>query len=228
MKKENKEKLNINQMTNFAQAVANNENIQTYGSATKEHLVAYSGIDNENAKELTKSLKSISEQKINPEFAEQNLKQQAGFAAEVKYTARQNAENIIQKNPNRIIRTDDAGAVNHELYDHIEIKNGIADFSHGEQMKFVGNSPEQAYERLKSSKFEKYLNADAKITVPSDYYDGIKENANKEITNLKQQLEHAKTNGNTKLADNLQNKIKKAEKIRDNLKNSEISNKEAM
>jgi hypothetical protein len=67
------------------------EIVQRYGSAVKEHLVAYSGTDNEAEKRLKKSLKSISGQKVNSEFKNQNIKQQAGFAAEVKHTARENA-----------------------------------------------------------------------------------------------------------------------------------------
>ena len=63
---------------------ANTEIIQRYGSAVKEHIVLYSGVDNENGKQLVKSLKSINRQKVNPEYRKQNLKQQAGFSAEVK------------------------------------------------------------------------------------------------------------------------------------------------
>lgn len=51
--------------------------VQRYGSAIKEHLVAYGGIDNETGQQLTRSLKSISQQKTNPNYEYQNLKQQA-------------------------------------------------------------------------------------------------------------------------------------------------------
>ena len=72
------------------------ETVQLYGTAGKEHLVAYSGIDNENDTELAKGLKQIAESNVNPNYKIQNIKQQAGFAAEVKYTARQNAEKTIK------------------------------------------------------------------------------------------------------------------------------------
>lgn len=49
--------------------VASYGTIQRYGSAVKEHLVSYSGIDNENGIELQKSLKSIKEQGNNAEYA---------------------------------------------------------------------------------------------------------------------------------------------------------------
>ena len=71
--------------------------IQRYGSAAKEFLVALEGVDNETGKVYKRSLKSISKSKVNPEFEKQNLKQQAGFSAEVLDVADQNAENIIKK-----------------------------------------------------------------------------------------------------------------------------------
>ncbi|MDY6375619.1 MAG: hypothetical protein SPL69_05840 [Succinivibrionaceae bacterium] len=88
------------------------ETVRRYGSAIKEHSVAYYGVDNEAGVRLTKGLKSISESKINPDFADSNIKQQAGFSAEVKSTARGNAENIIRGRSTRFRRTDDLGMVN--------------------------------------------------------------------------------------------------------------------
>jgi hypothetical protein len=61
------------------------------------------------------------------------------------------------------------------IYDHVEIDaQGNIISGSGSQMKFVGSSPEAAVDRLASHNFEKYLDADAKIDVPSDYYDGMK------------------------------------------------------
>ena len=97
------------------------ETVRRYGSAVKEHLVAYSGMDNEAGVKLTRGLKSVSESKINPDFAENNIKQQAGFSAEIKSAARGNAENIINKKPARIRRTDDLGSVNDQIRDLVEV-----------------------------------------------------------------------------------------------------------
>ena len=90
-----------------AQSGAASEVVDRYGSAVKEHYVAYSGLDNENGRELTKGLKKVSQSKINPDTRYQNIKQQAGYAAEIKYTARQNTEKIIKKEDTRYSRTDD-------------------------------------------------------------------------------------------------------------------------
>jgi hypothetical protein len=95
------------------------ETVQRYGSAAKEHYVAYSGQDNEAGQALAKSLKSISEEKVNPDYEYQNIHQQAGYSAEVKGTARTNAENIIKGDKTRKVRTDDQGRVNDPLYDTV-------------------------------------------------------------------------------------------------------------
>lgn len=129
---------------NSSLAAVSNEVVDRYGSAVKEHVVAYSGVDNEINKELTKGLKDISQYKVDTNNEYSNLKQQSGFAAEVKYVARENAENIINKNGQRVVRTDDVEKVNDELYDHFRYdKNkNIIDKS---QMKFVGKNPEEPY-----------------------------------------------------------------------------------
>lgn len=226
-KKKTEEK--ISTYTNVAQEGAATEVVQRYGSAAKEHLVAYSGVDNETGKILKRGLKKTAQSTINPEYEKQNIKQQAGFAAEDKYTARQNAENIINKKPERISRTDDAGSVNDQLYDHVQLDaNGNWISGTGEQMKFVGNSPKAALDKLSSQKFQKYIDADAKITVPSDFYDGIKEEADKQIKSLENQLEHANKTGNTELVTQKQQEIAKYKKIKSLVKDSGISNKEAL
>ena len=141
-----------------AQSGAASEVVDRYGSAVKEHYVAYSGLDNENGRELTKGLKKVSQSKINPDTRYQNIKQQAGYAAEIKYTARQNTEKIIKKEDTRYSRTDDLGSVNDPLFDHKQIDllgNEIA--GTGEQMKFKGRSPKDCLTQLASKKMKNIL-----------------------------------------------------------------------
>ena len=204
------------------------ETVQRYGSAVKEHLVAYSGTDYENGMQLKRGLKDIAKAKVNPDYADANLKQQAGFAAEAKYTARQNAEHIIKGDGTRVINTDIKGSGEYDqLFDHIiKDKNGIT-ISH-EQMKFVGKNPEECLHKLASEKFQKYFDADATITVPSDYYNEIKVEADKTIGSLQKQLDYAEKNGNAQLAKTLKEKIKKYEKIKNSVKDSGVTNKDAM
>ena len=212
-----------------AQAGAAHEVVDRYGNAEKQHFVAYSGLDNETGKELKRGLKKNAQSKINPDYKDQNIKQQAGFAAEGKYTARQNAEKIINKEDTRYIRTDDLGRVNDDLFDHFQLDgNGNIIIGSGEQMKFVGSNPRACLNKLASEKFQKYLDADAKITVPSDYYSGILQEADKEIVSLKRQIERAKSSGNAELEESLNNRLKKIEKIKSSVKDSGVSNAEAI
>jgi hypothetical protein len=224
-----KEEEKAETLVNAGLAGAGAEVVQRYGSAVKEHLVAYSGADNEAGKTLTKSLKSISESKVNPEYQSQNIKQQAGFSAEVKETARENAERIIKGDKTRVVRTDDLGRVNDPLYDHVEIDvNGNIIDGSGSQMKFVGGDPKSALDKLASKKFEKYLDADAKIEVPKDYYDGIKAEAQAKAAELQKQAEVLQAQGKTDLAKQRLAEAEKYRKIDRNLRKSHVSNKEAI
>ena len=214
------------------------EIIQKYGSANKEHYVAYSGKDNELGRTLSKGLKQIHDEKINPEYKFQNIHQQAGFSAEVKDVARTNAENTIQGKAVRKIRTDDLGRVNDPLYDTVSIdKNGNIIEGSGAQMKFLGaseNDPKgegnvaRALEKLQSKKFQKYLDADTKIDVPSNQYDNLISEADSKIQSLTEQLDNQKKVGNEEQVQKLQEKIDKLEKIKRNLRRSSVSSDEAV
>lgn len=211
------------------QAGAAYDVVERYGSASKEHIVSYSGQDHEHGCTLKRGLKKTANSKVNPNYCRQNLKQQAGFAAEDKYTARQNAEKIINGDKTRVCRTDDLGRVNDPLFDHILLDGeGIEILGTGEQMKFVGSNSKDCLKKLKSKKFQKYLDADATITVPSDYYDGIIVEANKEIASLENQLSRAKQNNNQELATSIEKRIEKIKKIKESVKDSGITNDEAL
>lgn len=214
------------------------EDVQKYGSAIKEHLVAYSGKDNELGKELVKSLKDVSKSRINKNYEFQNIQQQAGFSAEIKEVANRNAENILKGSDKRKIRTDDLGSVNDPIFDHVELdsKGNIISES-GAQMKFVGASekdpygvgaPGRALQKLQSKKYEKYIDADAKIEVPSDYYDEIIGAANNQIDGLRKQFNNRLKNRDVETAESITKKMEKLEKIKNNLEKSSVSSKEAV
>ena len=210
-------------------AGASAEVVQRYGSAVKEHIVAYTGNDNEAGTQLKKSLKSIAEEKVNPDYQKQNLKQQAGFSAEIKEVAIANAEKKINGETTKKIRTDDLGRVNDPLYDHVEVdaSGNIIDGS-GSQMKFVGGTPKEALKKLASQKYSKYLEAGAKIEVPSDYYEGIQIEADARIAKLQEQVKAQIDKGDTETAEALQRQIADYQKIKKNLRKSRVSTDEAM
>lgn len=225
-------------LVNAGIAGAAYETVQKYGEAAKQHYVAYAGMDNESGQALVKGLEQISKEKINPEYKFQNIHQQAGFSAEVKEVARSNAEHIIKGDSSRKIRTDDLGRVNDPLYDTVTIDaNGNIVDGSGVQMKFLGASEKdptgaedavRALKKLQSKKFEKYLDQDAKIAVPSNQYDGMMHEADEKIKDLSGQLENQKSKGNTEQVQVLQKRIDKLEKIKQNLRKSSVSSDEAV
>lgn len=215
------------------------ETVQRYGAAAKEHFVAYSGVDNEAGKTLAKGLKSVSQERINPQYRYRNIHQQAGFSAEIKDVARENAKNIINGSADRKIRTDDLGRVNDPLFDHVKLDaNGNPIKGTGAQMKFIGASekdptgagaPKRAFTKLEKNKnFQKYLENDAKIEVPSDYYDGMQQAADARLEELQKELSKMQERGDTEQQKNLQAKIDKVQKIKQNLRESSLTSDEAV
>lgn len=228
-------------------AGASYETVQRYGSAVKEHLAAYSGVDNEvinpttgKALELQKSLKSIKAQGTNDEFAFSIRQQKAGWAAEVKDTANVNAKKIIAGDSTRKIRHDDLPntPANHPLFDHIEIdKNGNIIDGSGTQMKFIGSAEidpsgvgnaERALKKLQSKEFQKYIDNDVKIEVPKDEYQQMIDRATGEINSLQEQLERVKASGNAEAVAKIEKKIENLNKLKKNLRPSTLTRKEAL
>ena len=211
------------------------EAVQRYGSAVKEHSVAYTGMDNEAGIRLTRGLKSVSESKINPDFAENNIKQQAGFSAEIKSAARGNAENIINKKPVRIMRTDDFGSVNDQIRDLVEVgPDGRVLPGSGVQMKFVGSDPKALLGKLTSQKYKKYLDADVLLGVADDDYavlmgkGGSGGIIDQRIAELRKQAQRSEELGNQSIAEGKRKEIAKLRQIRKNLRKSGLTRKEAV
>lgn len=217
------------------------EKIQRYGSAVKEHAVAYSGVDREIGQEMAKGLKDISKSKVNPDYVKQNLKQQAGYSAEVKTMARENAEKRIHgERTSQTVRTDDMtkqsdgrghtiGGKNEQLYDLAEL-GGDSFYieGSGRQLKFVGGDSKSCFDKLLTKKFDKYRDADVPIEIPSDYYDDVKRMLGERAEKLKKQIENAEQKGNAALAQKHRDKLEQVEKTRDNLRQGKLTNAEAI
>lgn len=222
-------------------AGAQAEAVQRYGSAVKEHFVSYSGVDNETGKQLAKGLKQIQQSKVNPETASMNIKQQAGFAAEVKTQARESAEKIISgDNDRRISRTDDMvrqsdgrghtiGGKNEQLYDIAEVdRNGIYVEGTGRQLKFVGGDAKECCQKLLGKKFDKYREAGVPIEIPSDFYDDVKADLNQRIDGLNKQIQNAEEKGNLALTEKHKNRLRVLEDTKKNLRKGSLTNAEAL
>lgn len=74
---------NRNNLTDTAIAGALSETVSRYGLAGAEFLKGLRGVDYETGQIFDRSLRKVAQGKLNPNYYEQNLKQQAGFSAEI-------------------------------------------------------------------------------------------------------------------------------------------------
>lgn len=134
------------------------ENVERYGRAAAEYIKGYKGTLSEDGDIIKKGLKQVAESEVNPNFQYQNLKQQAGFAAEINYVDKTNAENIINRTNDRVSRSNDVGLGNHTQFDIWAVDmdgNPILNADKplwSAQMKFCGGyeTQEQIQKALKS------------------------------------------------------------------------------
>ncbi len=221
-------------VSNLAQSAANQDVVQRYGAGIKEHIVAYDGHDYENGTTLKRSLDSISKSKRgdpSDPYYKANTKQQAGFSAEVKHVARDRAEQAVAGKTPTTVRTDDIpGHVNDQLFDITTAvdQNGDPIPGMSSQMKFVGSNPSEAVKKLTSKDFQKYVDNDVKIMVPSDHYDGMKEQLGKKISGLESEVKQLKAMGKVDAAKVKQAQLDKCKKIDKNLVKSNVSTTEAI
>lgn len=228
LEKRKKKRNDADNQANAVNAGINQDLINRHGTAVKEHLASYTGVDNDLGIQYKRGLQDIANSKVNPNYREANIKQQAGFSAEVKETARTNAENAIKGKPQRKMRTDDMGSVNDPLYDHVEVDaQGNPIPGSGTQMKFVGKNPRECFEKLMSKKYQKYRDNNVPFEVPSDYYDGVQQEIDKEIQKARQQMEHAKARGDRAVAQQKQDRLKELRKLKGNVNKSKVSSTDA-
>ncbi|MGD6991094.1 hypothetical protein [Sutcliffiella horikoshii] len=140
---------------NVGLAGAGSEVVNRFGSANAQHIKGYTGYQNESGI-YVKGLRDIAKSKNNS-YA--NAKQQAGFAGEVIFESKTNAENIINQKAERISRTDSLGTKNHQEFDHVKTdtngspildKNG--NYTGTSQMKLRGEYDLEEYIKRKKIK----------------------------------------------------------------------------
>lgn len=219
---------------------ANSEVVQRYGSAVKEHFVAYTGVDQETGQKLAKGLKEISQYKVNPDYFDANIRQQAGFSAEVKTSAIEKAEQIIRGDSARSVRTDDMvkqsdgrghtiGGKNEQLYDIAQVDSygGYIEGT-GRQLKYVGGDPKSCAEKLLSKGFDKYRDADVPVEIPSDFFEEVNSELKQKCSELEEQIKRAEQNGKNEVAEKHKQRLKKVEKTRKNLRKGKQTSEEAV
>lgn len=191
--------------------------LEKFSAATAQHFGSYA------------DLAKISKFKITD--PKTNYQQQAGFSAEVKQVARTNAGNILSGSRSRIARTDDLNHVNHQVYDYVEVTGSGAakvgpngDFVGGAQMKVHKDITK--YRALYKENHGKYQTA--KLTLPSDQFDDISSDWDKQQVDLEKQVEALRKKGNTNLAAQKQDEISRIKDARSRTVRSKVSTSDAM
>lgn len=211
--------------------LSTSETVSRFGAANAEFIKGYSGIDNETGKKFTKGLADIAKHKVNanPEEAAKNIKQQAGFSAEVAATSRDNAEAIIAKSKLRTVRSDDLPEYgrNHNIVDRVQILDGkIIDGSQA-QMKFVGNRDQLLKDIAREDgKFQRYRGT--KLELPSEQYEGAAQHCHEEAQRLRFNAEHAEQSGKPDVAAKLRREADNYDQLANNVSDSGMTTEQAI
>lgn len=232
MTNEKQKKTDADNIASSASTVLNSNQVELYSEVQSEYIKSYTGVDKITGQILTKSLKSISQEKINPNYVKQNTLQKAGFAAEVKSVARQNEDAILSGSTKRVIRTDDFGRVNEQYADTTVVDSlGNEIFGKQTQIKFVGATAKDTHAKLMSKAYEKYFENPGKvqkIEIASDKFDDVLNISKNKVEEYQKQLNSPHVQINAKLAESIKDKINKEQKLQEMLKKSSVSTNEAI
>ena len=205
--------------------------IQKYGRAGEAFLMGLRGVDNKTGFQYDRSLLDVSQYKVNPEYVKSNIKQQAGFSAEIASVSKKNAEAIIENRSSQYFRSEDLAEYgkNHNIIDIVEKSNGRTITS---QVKFVSD-PETLVKRIAQgdgggkNDYSRYLDVD-KIEIPTEQVERLKEFCKKKSEQFSLQAERARSEGNYALADKLQKNSDNYQKVGGKITDSGVSSQEAI
>jgi hypothetical protein len=209
------------------------EAVERYGRAASEYIKGYKG-NVVNGVLVKKGLKQVSDSRVHPDYIKQNLKQQAGFSAEIDYVNQKNAKNIINKKRTRFYRSNDIGRGNDPQIDILSVDE-YGNPSNGAQMKFCGKfstpaeiseSSKQLVNKMTGKKWTKYRGT--KVLVPKEQYEIAKKYAEDTAKKLSDKADQFRSKGNIDKANLLDEKATKYLQVSKDLENSGISSKEAL
>ncbi len=234
MKKDREKKQKYSNITDAAILGSTSEESALYASANREHL------------SVLDRLEEISKRKINPNYINQNINQQAGFSAEIKEQAHVNANNILVGKRERVYQYDDLSSTqkdqikkpfpnyatpskNHEIVDYISVdEKGNVIPNTLTQSKFVGRNGAECFEKFLSKDYEKYLKNGVKMEIPKDFFGDFQKEANIKIKSLESRIAKQKELGDFQKAANLEEKLQKCKTIKDNTRSASITKEEAI
>lgn len=179
----------------------------------------------------TLGLNTLYKWKRNPEFYDMNTRQQAGYAAEIISSAKENLAAIANGSDIRTYRADDRPNLgfkkNDPYVDKVRV-DGTNKIVEKIQTKFVGDNGTEWVQKMMSKDFDKFFDGTVdKIECPKDYFDEAKARIAQEKESLSRQLEHLSANGNTDAAEKKQYKLDKYNQLDDLIEQSTVTMDEA-
>ncbi len=234
MKKDREKKQKYSNITDSTILGSTSEESALYASANREHL------------SVLDRLEEISKRKINPNYINQNINQQAGYSAEIKEQAHVNAHNILAGKRERVRQYDDLSSEkkaqvkklfpnyatpskNHEIVDYISVdEKGNVIPGTLTQSKFVGRNGAECFEKFLSKDYEKYLKNGMKMEIPKDFFGDFQKEANIKIKSLESHIAKQKELGDFQKAANLEEKLQKCKTIKANTRPASATKKEAI
>ncbi|EJB89505.1 DUF456 domain-containing protein [Helicobacter pylori] len=234
MKKDREKKQQYSNIADAAIVGSTSEESALYASANREHL------------SVLDRLEEISKRKINPNYINQNINQQAGYSAEIKEQAHVNAHNILAKKSERVRQYDDLSSEkksqvkkffpnyatpkkNHELVDYISVdEKGNVIPGTLTQSKFVGRNGAECFEKFLSKDYEKYLKNGMKMEIPKDFFGDFQKEANIKIKSLESRIAKQKELGDFQKAAKLEERLQKCKTIKANTRPASATKREAI
>lgn len=230
---ERKKKFVVNSTTvGMAQAKLN----QIHGEAASQMIQAYKGVRYDSAGtdlgHSGRNLKQISKYKLNPEYKEQNIQQQAGFSGELIKEARDNKKAILSGKTTRTRTTDGIGKTNDMRHDHVQVDlNGNIIEGSGSQMKILkvsldkqGNEYFNVLDKIVTdSKWNRYDTID----IPSDQYEGIMKSADIQAKKCREDAQNLIDKGKIEEANKKLEKAKRYEDSKKRIRKADVSSPEA-
>ncbi|RVZ05714.1 hypothetical protein EC514_01685 [Helicobacter pylori] len=213
--------------------------------STSEESALYASANREHLSVLDK-LEEISKRKINPNYTNQNINQQAGYSAEIKEQARVNAHNILAGKRERIVQYDDLSSgqkaqvknlcpnyatpkKNHEIVDYVGVdEKGNVIPGTAVQSEFVGRNGEECFKKLLSKDYEKYFENGAKMKIARNHYGDFQRAVNTRIKSLESQIAKQKGLGDFQKATILEKELQKCKTIKAHTRPASATKREAI
>ncbi len=234
MKKDQKKKQKYSNITDATIMGSTSEESVLYASANREHL------------SVLDKLEEISKRKINPNYTNQNINQQAGYSAEIKEQAHVNANNILAGKREMVRQYDDLSSTqkaqigerfpdyatpskNHEIVDYISVdKKGNVIPGTLTQSKFVGRNGAECFEKFLSKDYEKYFENGVKVKIARNHYGDFQRAVNTRIKSLESQIAKQKGLGDFQKAAILEKELQKCKTIKAHTRSASITKAEAI